>query len=229
MLKNKYFYFILLGFFVLLIVVALWEKPMANGGLADSNSLVINTPNNQQTDDDQNQSDQEEQVPAEEIKYQANGEIDTSDWQILRDEEWGVELNYPRGWQYDNFDSRENMTNYVFTSPEYDVIYQGPVANKGEIYFHIFKYEKDMTILEMIDWFNDTSKFWPQEYEYREISVNGDNGIVFDEIDDGETRRKVVFIKHGRQLYSWGYLYKAKDTEIEKAFDKIITTVEPID
>ena len=156
-------------------------------------------------------------------------ELDTSDWKVYRNEEYGFEIRYPKNWELVNLgDFYVGNTGVVLKSPNYKPIKDGNVIHKGEIYIHGIENKNDLSIEDLFDTFNDTSRFWFDKFKHKDIIINGNFGVIFDYIQEDshpsihQSNIKSInaYIKGDKKVIGISYLFL--ENPKREIFNKIL-------
>ncbi len=132
-----------------------------------------------------------------------------------------LSIEIPKGWILIN--EPDSHSTYIIKSPKYIPINNNKVSFKGEIYINRIENKNKLSILDLISSFDDTSRFWPQKYEYTEMTLNERELIIFDKINDGKYPRKSIFVNMDNNVYNFSYIYEEeKNPEVEKIFDNVV-------
>lgn len=113
-------------------------------------------------------------------------EIDTSDWEIYRNEEYGFEVKYPKGWH-----SGQSKTGVVFLQPE-----QGDADLPG-IWIYILDNPFNLSREEY--WFCESKKYDAPYIVKESITVNGIEGLKVENLQRIEETH--IILSHNSKIY----------------------------
>ncbi len=152
-----------------------------------------------------------------------------SDWQTYKNEELGFEFEYPKNWEAIHLS--DFKSGVVLKSPNYSSITSGEVVFSGEIYINAIPNPRNLSLIDLIRSFDDTSGFWPDKFNYTTFSVNGNEVVRFDSVQESNSfSQETIFVKFDQRVVSISYIFdQEKDTEVSKTLDKIISTFKFID
>ncbi len=150
-------------------------------------------------------------------------DIDISDWQIYRNEEYGFEIKYPKGWMINKLP--DPKAGFVITSPNYVPIIKNGFAYQGEFYINKVSNPNNLDIITLIKTFDDTSRFWPEKFFYKNMIINGYEAVEFFNINN---ERRVVFInnKDDGYVFVLSYYYKKPNKQIEQIFKQLVYSIK---
>jgi len=150
-------------------------------------------------------------------------DIDTSNWQTYRNEEYGFEIKYPREWQINKLP--DPKAGFVVSSPNYIPIIKNSFTYQGEFYINKISNPNNLDIITLIKTFDDASKFWPERFPYRNIIINGYEAVEFFNINN---ERRVVFINNKDESYTFvlSYYYKKPNKQIEQIFKQLVYSIK---
>ena len=149
--------------------------------------------------------------------------IDTSNWKTYRNEELGFEMKYPESWNVVKLP--DSKAGFAIRSPIYKPLISGEIVFSGEIYFSEIPNLENLKIINLIDTFSDGSRFWPNKFKYEELVISDHNALIFPFVEDGY-KRKQVFIKLEKAVFTASYVYDMKDLNTEIIFDNILNNLK---
>ncbi len=132
-----------------------------------------------------------------------------------------LSIKLPERWTFKKESGPQNV--YVIKSPGYIPLKNNNTTYEGEIYINKIENRNNLSIIDLIDTFDDVSRFWPEKYDYTETNVNGRWSTTFNKIKEGRFSRKNIFVKAENFVYSFSYIYEGGiNHEIEGVFDNAV-------
>jgi hypothetical protein len=162
---------------------------------------------------------------AEELKNKET-EIDTSDWQTYRNEEYGFEFEYPENWELTENEYKVIM----LKSPNFD---NKKIDYGGDIVFHIVDNPNNHDFLDLFDTYTGSSRLWPLQYEYELTKINNIEVIKFPKIkyfeaDTNEPSTESITFKQDGYVLGINRMY-FEDDEFKNVYYKIISNFKFLD
>jgi len=193
------------------------QEPVADNG----NGKIIDDVDNDVPDDTEDNND---------------SEIDISNWKTYRNEEYGFEVEYPEEWELIYLeDFYPGNIGVVLRSSNYEPIKDGNVMHRGEIYIRGMDNKNNLSIEKLFSTFSDTSVFWFDKFDYTEIVINGNNGVLFDYIMESSPssmpqsniKRIEACIQGDKKVINISHLFL--DNPNREVFDEILYSFEFIE
>ena len=156
-------------------------------------------------------------------------EIDISDWEIYRNEEFGFEVKYPEDWELIYLkDFYPGNNGIVLKSSNYQPIKDGNVMHEGEIYIHGMDNQNNLSIKKLFRTFNDASVLWFDKFDHTDVIINGNSGVLFDcimensppPIPQSNIKRIEAYIQGDKKVINISYLFLENPSR--EIFDKIL-------
>jgi hypothetical protein len=149
--------------------------------------------------------------------------INTGNWKVYRNKEYGFEIKYPKRWIIKKLS--DSKAGFVVSSPDYVPITRYNIIYQGEFYINKISNPHRLNIITLIKTFDDTSKFWPERFPYKKIIVNGYEAIEFSNINN---ERQVVFIANNNNGYVLvlSYCYDKINKQTAQIFEQLVNSVK---
>ncbi len=152
--------------------------------------------------------------------------IDTSDWKTYRNEKFGYEIKYPKDWKLIYLsDLYPGNTSISLRSPGYQSIKDENVIFDGEVYVSVIDNPSNLSIKDLFNTFNDTGRFWFAKYDHKDITINGNHGVLFDNVAEdtvSNIKRTSVYIQGEKKVIDVSYLFLENPNR--EIYDKILST-----
>lgn len=142
------------------------------------------------------------------------GEIDTSNWQTYRNEEYGFEVKYPQGWK---FKAISDQITQFGTNEEFLGVYHTP-PNHIQVYQSVNDLLNNDQGLDFNSWINKqiaNGLF----YDKKTIIISDIQGVEV--IDRGIINFRNILVKKGEYIYS---IVVNQDHSQMNIFDQILST-----
>lgn len=135
-------------------------------------------------------------------------EAESTDWVTFNFQEKNISFQHPDDWTI--IDLPDPKAGVALRSPKYSTISSGNVDYSGEIYVNTITNSQNLSIQELFDTFNDTSRFWFDNYQYENVSYNGLSGVQFPKIQEsGQSySRTDIYLTCPDKIVSLSYLYE---------------------
>lgn len=212
---------IIVGVFVFLVILVIggvwcWQEKIVKEE-KNGDGLVDAVPSTVENDNDANQNNQ--------VEYDFSQDLDVSKWAVYESAKVGMRIKYPKDWEVVNFDD-----------PKSDVGLRPPGVNTymGSIYVGSISNLNELSIKDLFDTFDDTSRFWFTENAYEELPLPKRNGIYFPEIVDkvqySNQHTEAYFVTGENIVYSFQYIYleDQKNPLISQILKEVVENFEPL-
>lgn len=169
-------------------------------------------------------------------KYDFGNDLDIVQWKTYKSEKLGLTIKYPQSWSVVVLENEK--AGIALRSPAYVPIKSGEVTYDGEIYVNSIPNPKSLSIKNLYETFDDTSRFWFSQFPYEELTITGRKSIHFSGIDElmisntGNmiTDKREEFIVQGNKkvfYFSFSYLKENKNSTISEIFRRIVENSHP--
>lgn len=205
----------LVAFFVGIMVSVTSCVPSVNDkSIENINAALV--PGNQNTN-----SDSSSVIPVEAGIQEDGEDIDISNWKTYRNEEYEFEFKYPEGWEVIQLE--DSKAGVGIQSSAFN---PSLINSLADIFVRSDLNFKNVSILDYIDSFNDSSRFWPDEYSYIEYHIGENEALSFENIEERTINRKVIFLKNDNSFITAQYFFDDLDVLVKKNFDKLVETIK---